>query len=266
MKVLAIISILSISCSSDFMGSGGSGKQRFTGDQPKSGEATPTSTSTDSGIDTGDGTQDGGGITTDGGGVDTRQYLDATIRVLRRDCSTGNSQSDCDGGSDDQSVVTVHYKVIGARSTESGQLPSGAVKLPSSIQIPRACPPNGGKVKAELYFVDNGSRIKPNKNASVGGPIGFRRADGTLWIGYERDEVGGKPAYHNNDDMVFAINCPEGTNGQQTIIEVPQLCIDTRIPEGKGKMNGIDYSGPGSDLVTDANTMSDSFGRQCNGT
>jgi hypothetical protein len=264
-SMLLIAAAAQLSCSSDFMsgGSGSGGTKKFSGgdDNPGTDNANPSNpnngkfgTGTTTTID---GTNAGGNGVNQSGGVDTRLYKPVIVTVHRRECSTSNNEgSNCDGGSDDQSDVAIEYQVIGANKTEKGTIPGEA----RSFEIPRACPDNG-TVNIELTFVVGSSgRYKPNKQL-VGGPIGFRRDDKTIWVGFEKDEVGGRGNYHNNDDMVLEFKCENSKR-----LNIPAMCFDQNIPNRPGTRAGKSFSGPGSDLITDVGTYRDSeFQRVCNG-
>lgn len=214
-----------------FSGAGGDGKgDGNTPDVGEGGDGIGTGNGNNGGLDNGAGNNGGiddgeggnlpGGGLDGGGGVDTRNYSPMTVEVLRRDRSIFDDH--------DHSHVTLAYQVIGGKRVESGVIGESG----DTFTIPRGCPPSGS-VNAVIQFqTENGARVSPNKNNTVGGPIGYRLGPSQLLVGYENEAVNNprETAYHNNDDLVLRFTC--GT-GAQLIIN--NLCIDQRIPA-----NGMD--------------------------
>jgi hypothetical protein len=191
-------------------------------------------------------------------------YQPLQIDVLRRDCYLPNGgDTACDGRDGDQSNISVEIRASGSKSFVRKVLPFEA----SSTTVEHICPDND-TARIELQFVtENPTGVYTLNKDIIGGPIGFRRDEQTLWIGFEKENVGGSATYSDNDDVVIQIRCPNARR-----IEIANLCIDPNIPASphaggpRRRITGPQYSGPGSDIITDElMNASNDYPRRCTG-
>lgn len=177
----------------------------------------------------------------EGGGETALVFNPLTIQIMRRDSGSGHH-----GHGD----VAINYEVEG-RAQIKGNSTQGKG---GTKELGDACL-QGGPTSLVISFSYGGTTVRPHTNTYSGGPIGHRLSEHAILVGFEKEAVnnGGQTAYHNNDDLVVLLACPEGSQ-----LSVKDLCIDTRIP-GTTAAN--------SDLTTDKITYSgDSLGRECKGT
>jgi hypothetical protein len=119
------------------------------------------------------------------------------------------------------------------------------VELPQPGQIISLEVPCAASNVLALKFMNTlGTELVPHRRIEAG-PIGFQPTPYQLWIGFEFNTQPTQSAYYQNDDHVVELTCA----GESIAVE--NLCIDSRIPEGRGSRQNVYFDGPGSDLVTD---------------